>query len=146
MEQSLRVYRRHTKACLHSYIKPIYDGDRGVQDCSCPLCIEGYLRKELDAKGKPKRIRHIPLKTTRWDEARTKRDQYLTWGSLIAPACPEDPSAFSGYINRILLNRENLESLFLRHHENSMTACEYNRGNFCATSGTDLRFRRSSWE
>jgi integrase len=86
MEQSLRVYRRHTKACSHSYIKPIYDGDRGVQDCSCPLCIEGYLRKELDAKGKPKRIRHFPLKTTRWDEARTKRDQYLTWGSLIAPA------------------------------------------------------------
>ena len=86
MEQSLRVYRRHTKACSHSYIKPIYDGDRSVQDCSCPLCIEGYLRKEIDAKGKPKRIRHFPLQTTRWDSSETKWDEFLTNGSLTAPA------------------------------------------------------------
>jgi hypothetical protein len=86
MEQSLRVYRRHSPKCSHGYTKPIYDGDRGVQDCSCPLCVEGYLRKELDAKGKPKRIRHFPLKTTRWDVARTKRDEFLTNGSLTPPA------------------------------------------------------------
>jgi integrase len=86
MESTLRLYRRHTSKCSQGHTKPIFDGDKSVKDCSCPLCVEGYLKHETDSKGKQKRIRHFPVQTTDWNEARIRRDEYITRGSLSASA------------------------------------------------------------
>jgi integrase len=82
----LRIYRRHTSKCVHGHSEPIFENEKKQQDCSCNLCVAGYLRNELDGDRKQRRIRHFSLETTDWKEARQKRDQYLTWGQLKPPA------------------------------------------------------------
>ena len=84
MENTLRLYRRHTAKCTQGYTKPIFDGDvdKSLKDCSCPLCVVGYLKNELNADGKQRRIKHFPVQTTDWEAARIKRDGYIVNGSL----------------------------------------------------------------
>jgi integrase len=86
VQQTLRIYRRHTKACIHGHSEPLYDGDRSQPDCVCVLNVVGYLKNEIGTNGKPRRIRHHSLDTTDWGEARSKRDERLTWGQLTPPA------------------------------------------------------------
>lgn len=83
MQQTLRVYRYHSRQCNKGYTKLIYDR---LEDCSCPLDVIGYLRNHLDSKGKPKRIKHHSLETSDPRAANEKRSQMLTWGQLTAPA------------------------------------------------------------
>src|ERR1700685_2644272 len=85
MEQALRIYRRHSKACIHGLTEPIFDGQHLRQDCVCVLNVVGYLRHETGSDGKPRRIRHHSLDTSDWDEARRKRDDFLAWGQLQPP-------------------------------------------------------------
>jgi integrase len=87
MEQYLRIYRNHTKACTRGYTKPLFEDDqKKLQDCSCVLNLTGYLRNVVDGTGKPKRIQHHSLKTNSWAEAERQREEMLVWGQLTAPA------------------------------------------------------------
>src|SRR5579863_808903 len=87
MEQHLRLYRNHTKACSHGYTRPLFETDlKKNSDCSCVLNVTGYLRTHVNDQGKPKRILHYSLKTNDWAEAQRKREDMLGWGQLTAPA------------------------------------------------------------
>ena len=85
MEQTFRLYRNHTPACIFGYSKPIYEGDTSLEDCNCPINAVGYLKNELDQDGTPKRIRHRSVETKSWDEARYTRERWLAWGQTTQP-------------------------------------------------------------
>src|SRR6266446_1078249 len=85
MEQRIRLYRAHTGACVHGYQQPLPEGEKKLPDCRCPIVGAGYLRNELDASNKPKRILHRSAGTKDWDEAFAVRENWLKWGRTEEP-------------------------------------------------------------
>ena len=92
MEERLTPYRNHTPACAWGYKKPLFfeDISPSKPDCTCPLNAEGYLRNELAASGKPKRIQHRGLGSKSepcrdWNKANRILEQWFDWGQSIAP-------------------------------------------------------------
>ncbi len=84
MEQTLRLYRSHTPACVHGYKEVLWEGDKSRPDCECPINARGYLRnvegrilnKSLGRAG-------APIKT--WKEALSIRERWLEWGQFSKP-------------------------------------------------------------
>lgn len=91
MKKQLRLYRQHTASCVHHYKKPIYEDQRDVPDCECPINAAGYLPNELDQSGKQKRILHRAVcligkvGVRSWTEARRIKGLWLEWEATRPP-------------------------------------------------------------
>ena len=90
MKNELRLYRKHTPACVHSHTKPLYDGDTSVPDCQCPINAIGYLKRVLTSDGRQKRIQHKSVDTKDWQVARQVTEQWLLWEGFAEPLKDED--------------------------------------------------------
>lgn len=81
MDQRLTLYRRHSKACIHSYPVDlrIVENDRRA-DCCCGIVASGRLSNE------ERRVLHRATGAADWPEARKIRDQWLAWGATVDPS------------------------------------------------------------
>lgn len=91
MKKQIRLYRQHTASCVQHYKKPIFEDERKVPDCECPINAMGYLPSELDKDGRQKRILHRAVclagkvGVRSWTEARRIKEVWLEWGATKPP-------------------------------------------------------------
>jgi len=90
MRNELRLYRKHTPACVRGLKKPVFDGDLGVSDCQCPINAIGYLKRVVNPDGTQKRIQHKSVDTKDWQVARQTTEQWLLWEGFAEPLKDED--------------------------------------------------------
>lgn len=80
----LTIYRRHTRSCTKGYqqnqriYRPNTKREQQL-DCECPIVASGCLRHEA------RRVQHLSLETTNWDDAEAKKKKWEEWQGLISP-------------------------------------------------------------
>jgi len=135
MEQRIRLYRFHSRACTRGYRSPLYEDQKRLPDCTCPIVGEGRLRNELSGKTrKPVRILHRSLRKGNpcrdWDEARAIRELWLKWGRTTEPS--------SGLERRSDITIEEAVTFFFEFQEKTDTAGEKTREKYRVLLGDPI--------
>jgi integrase len=144
-------FRRHlVSGCKHGYDRSdetstepklgskTYKKDLAA-DCECPIVVNGRLNREVDEKGKSKRLRYISTGVTDWETANKHCEKWVAWEGLIPPENSHETlgritvdEAVRRYLDHTGPKGRNVDPSTLKKHE---ILCNNRLIPFCQSKG-----------